>query len=49
MQANNERDLVLERVVDVSPELVFKAWTTPQHQCHGSVPGPIARWSARST
>ncbi len=24
-------DLVLERVVDVPRELVWKAWTTPQH------------------
>lgn len=25
------RDLVLERIVDVAPELVWKAWTTPEH------------------
>jgi uncharacterized protein YndB with AHSA1/START domain len=27
----HELDLVLERLVEVSPELVFKAWTTPKH------------------
>jgi uncharacterized protein YndB with AHSA1/START domain len=26
-----ERDLVLERVIDVPPELVWKAWTRPEH------------------
>lgn len=26
MPNSNVRDLVLERIVDVSPELVFKAW-----------------------
>ena len=31
MTTMNDCDLVLERVVDVTPELVFKAWTTPQH------------------
>lgn len=24
-----KRDLVLERIVDIPPELIFKAWTTP--------------------
>lgn len=28
---NPKLDLVLERVIDVSPELVWKAWTTPEH------------------
>jgi uncharacterized protein YndB with AHSA1/START domain len=36
----NERDLVLERVVDVSPELVFKAWTTPRHLIPWFCPKP---------
>ena len=40
MTAKNERDLVLERVVDVSPELVFKAWTTPKHLMPWFCPKP---------
>lgn len=28
---NPKLDLVLERVVDVAPELVWKAWTQPEH------------------
>jgi uncharacterized protein YndB with AHSA1/START domain len=27
---NPELDLVLERTVDVAPELVWKAWTAPE-------------------
>lgn len=33
-------DLVLERVVDVPPELVWTAWTTPKHIRHWFVPKP---------
>ena len=40
MTTNNERDLVLERVVDVSPELVFRAWTTPRHLMPWFCPKP---------
>ena len=40
MTMKNERDLVLERVVDVSPELVFKAWTTPKHLMPWFCPKP---------
>lgn len=35
-----ELDLVLERVVDVPPELVWEAWTTPEHLKHWFVPRP---------
>lgn len=37
-----KRDLVLERVVDVPPELVWKAWTRPEHLKEWFVPRP---WS----
>ena len=40
MPKSNELDLVLERVVDVSPELVFKAWTTPKHLMPWFCPKP---------
>ena len=40
MTAKNDRDLVLERIVDVSPELVFKAWTTPKHLMPWFCPKP---------
>jgi uncharacterized protein YndB with AHSA1/START domain len=30
-------DLVLERVMDVPPEFVWKAWTTPDHVKSGSL------------
>lgn len=33
-------DLVLERVIDVPPELVWTAWTTPKHLRHWFVPRP---------
>ena len=39
MTSPNETDLVLERVVDVPPELVFKAWTTPKHLMPWFCPG----------
>lgn len=33
-------DLVLERVIDVPPELVWTAWATPKHIRHWFVPRP---------
>src|SRR5262245_34676888 len=33
-------DLVLERIVDVPPELVWRAWTTPEHLMKWFTPAP---------
>lgn len=35
-----KKDLVLERTVDVAPELVWKAWTTPEHIVNWFTPKP---------
>jgi uncharacterized protein YndB with AHSA1/START domain len=37
---NPKLDLVLERVVDVKPELVWKAWTTPEYLKKWFTPAP---------
>ncbi|MEU5790496.1 SRPBCC family protein [Micromonospora purpureochromogenes] len=42
---NPELDLVLERTVDVAPELVWKAWTTPELIVRWFAPKP---WSTSS-
>jgi len=39
---NPELDLILERTVDVPPELVWAAWTRPEHLKHWFCPRP---WS----
>lgn len=39
-EINPELDLVLERVVDVRPELVWKAWTEPEHLKQWFTPKP---------
>jgi uncharacterized protein YndB with AHSA1/START domain len=41
-QTNPALDLVLERVVDVRPELVWRAWTEPEHLKKWFTPAP---WS----
>ena len=40
MSFNSKLDLVLERVVDVSPELVWMAWTQPEHLKKWFTPAP---------
>jgi len=42
IQIDPRLDLVLERVVDVPPSLVWKAWTTPEHLKQWFCPKP---WS----
>lgn len=37
---SSESDLVLERIVDVTPERVFTAWTTPRHLMPWFCPKP---------
>ncbi len=44
-EINPELDLVIERVVPVSPELVWKAWTHPEHVKQWFAPAP---WSISS-
>ena len=39
-EINPKLDLVLERVVDVRPELVWKAWTQPEHLKKWFTPAP---------
>lgn len=33
-------DLVFQRIVDIKPELVWKAWTEPEHVKHWFTPAP---------
>src|SRR6266487_5617619 len=40
MKIDPKLDLVLERIVDVSPELVWMAWTQPEHLKHWFTPVP---------
>lgn len=40
LKPDPELDLVLDRFVDVSPDLVWTAWTTPEHIKHWFVPRP---------
>jgi len=40
IRLNPELDLVLERVVDVPKELVWKAWTVPEHLMRWFTPAP---------
>ena len=40
MELNPELDLIIERMVDISPELMWKAWTTPSHLMKWFTPAP---------
>ena len=40
MTIDPKLDLVLERIVDVSPKLVWQAWTQPEHLKHWFTPAP---------
>ena len=48
-QPDPNLDLLMERIVDVPRELVWRAWTTPEHikKCSPLLPGQ--RWSAKLT
>ncbi len=37
---NPQLDLVLDRTIDVSPDLVWAAWTQPEHVKHWFAPAP---------
>ena len=43
---NHERELVLARLIDASPEQVYRAWTTPERYPEWFCPKP---WRAEST
>ncbi len=40
MNIDNQLDLVMERIVDVPRELIWKAWTTPEHLMKWFCPRP---------
>ncbi|MEX1041052.1 MAG: SRPBCC family protein [Pirellulaceae bacterium] len=40
IQPDPQLDLVLERRIDVPPELVWAAWTEPEHLCRWFTPAP---------
>lgn len=40
MKTDPKLDLVLERAIDVKPELVWKAWTVPEHVKKWLTPAP---------
>ena len=40
MEINPRLDLVIERNTDISPELIWQAWTQPEHLKHWFVPKP---------
>lgn len=40
LEIDPERDLVLERIIDITPEQVWAAWTDPAHIVHWFTPAP---------
>ncbi len=40
IEPDPQLDLVLERVIDVPPQVVWAAWTTPVHVCKWFCPAP---------
>ncbi|NCS92179.1 MAG: SRPBCC family protein [Leptospira sp.] len=40
IEFNPELDLILERIVDIPPNLVWDAWTKPEHIVHWFTPAP---------
>ena len=40
IKPNNERELVLARIVDATPEQLFKVWTTPERYPEWFCPKP---------
>ena len=49
VQHDPRLDLVLERVVDVAPELVWAAWTMPEHVKKWFTPAPWKTVDSKST
>ena len=49
LRPDGARDLVLDRVVDVPRELVWRAWTVPEHVKRWFTPRRGQRSNARST
>ena len=47
LNINPELDLYFERVVDVPPVLVWKAWTVPEHVLPWLCPLPWKRWKSK--
>ena len=47
LNINPELDLYFERIVDVPPDLVWKAWTVPEHMLLWFCPLPWKRWNVR--
>jgi uncharacterized protein YndB with AHSA1/START domain len=39
-QPDPQLDLVLERTIDIPPEMIWAAWTTPEHLKHWFTPAP---------